>query len=375
MSVAAPHPTNESETPSNPVVDDLSITLLPGRQSSSRPGLQEAVDAERLGFKRAWLPERYNVKEAGVLLGAMGAVTSRITLGPGPLSIAARPPIVIASIAATFQSLFGERFALGLGRSNALWLQGHGFTEQGYRATIDRARIMKQLWAGETVNYDGPAGTYKQLTMIDRPEGVKPPPVVFFHLGGPAASRAAADPVWDEIALCNLVSAEAMAESIAMTKTEAEHQGRDPESLRFIAPVTTAPDMDELETRAMVAARIVIGIQLPGMGDRLIQLNGWDHDVVEDIRNHPQFAAMNRALIDHSFHRTGLLGPAELVPERWMRHSAAIGSSEEVVAKLREFKEAGAHEVDLYGSTPAQNARVIEIWRTSAGSNFSTAAK
>ena len=30
-----------------------------------------------------------------------------------------------------------------------------------------------------------------------------------FHLGGPAASRAAADPVWDEIALCNLVSAEA----------------------------------------------------------------------------------------------------------------------------------------------------------------------
>jgi 5,10-methylenetetrahydromethanopterin reductase len=375
VSVAATHRTDEPEAPSSPVVDDLSITLLPGRQSSSRPGLQEAVDAERLGFKRAWLPERYNVKEAGVLLGAMGAVTSRIPLGPGPLSIAARPPIVIASIAATFQSLFGERFVLGLGRSNALWLQGHGFTEQGYTATIDRARIMKQLWAGETVNYEGPAGTYKQLTMIDRPDGVKPPPVVFFHLGGPAASRAAADPVWDEVALCNLVSAEAMAESIATTKAEAEHQGRDPESLRFIAPVTTAPDMDELETRAMVAARIVIGIQLPGMGDRLIQLNGWDHDIVEDIRNHPQFAAMNRALIDHSFHRTGLLGPAELVPERWMRHSAAIGSSEEVVAKLREFKEAGAHEVDLYGSTPAQNARVIEIWRTSAGSNFSTAAK
>ncbi|WP_236984335.1 TIGR03857 family LLM class F420-dependent oxidoreductase [Mycobacterium kiyosense] len=351
-----------------PVVNDLSITLLPGRQSSSLPGLHEAIDAERLGFKRAWLPERYNVKEAGVLLGAMGAVTSRIPLGPGPLSISSRPPIVIASIAATFQSLFGERFMLGLGRSNALWLQGHGFTEQGYRATIDRARIMKQLWAGEVVDYDGPAGTYRRLTMIDRPEGLSPPPVVFFHLGGPAASRAAADPVWDEIALCNLVSAEAMAESIDITKAEAERQGRDPDSLHFIAPVTTAPDMDELETRAMVAARIVIGIQLPGMGDRLIELNGWDRDVVEDIRNHPQFADMNRALIDHSFHRTGLLGPAELVPERWMRHSAAIGSSEEVVAKLREFKAAGAHEVDLYGSTPAQNVRVIELWRTTADS-------
>ena len=228
------------------MVDDLSITLLPGRHTTARPGLQEAADAELLGFKRAWLPERYNVKEAGVLLGAMASVTNRIPLGPGPLSIGARPPIVIASIAATFQSLFGERFVLGVGRSNALWLQGHGFTEQGYQATIDRARIIKQLWTGGVVNYEGPAGTYKQLTMIDRPEGVAPPPVVFFHLGGPAASRAAADQVWDEIALCNLVSAEAMAESIAKPRPRRSAQGRDPESLYFIAPVTTAPDMDEL---------------------------------------------------------------------------------------------------------------------------------
>ena len=63
-------------------------------------------------------------------------------------------------------------------------------------------------------------GRYKHLTMIDRPEGLAPPPLVFFHLGGPAASRAAADPVWDEIALCNLVSAEAMAESIATTRND-----------------------------------------------------------------------------------------------------------------------------------------------------------
>lgn len=352
-----------NSTHADPVVDDLSITLLPGRVRSARPGVQEAIDAERLGFARAWLPERYNIKESGTLIGAMGAATSRIPLGPGPLSAGSRPPIVIASMAATFQSLFGDRYVLGLGRSNAAWLQGHGFTEQGYRATIDRARIIRQLWAGEVVNYEGPAGTYQSLSMIDRPEGVTPPPVVFFHLGGPAASKAAADPVWDQIALCNLVSAEAMAESIRQTKAEAQRQGRDPDSLYFIAPVTTAPDLDEIETRAMVAARIVIGIQLPGMGPRLIELNGWDADIVDEIRNHPQFADMNRALIDHSFHRGGLLGPAELVPERWMRRSAAIGSSEEVVARLQDFKDAGAHEIDLYGSSPMQNAKVIQLWR------------
>lgn len=367
MSIAEVSPHDALGADAAPVVDDMSITLLPGRVKSSAPGIQEAIDAERLGFTRAWLPERYNIKEAGVLLGAMGAATHRIALGPGPLSVASRPPILIAAMAASFQSLFGERFMLGLGRSNAAWLQGHGFSQEGYQGITDRARIMKQLWAGEVVNYEGPAGTYKNLSMIDRPEGVEPPPVIFFHLGGPLASKAAADPVWDQIALCNLVSPEAMAESIAMTKSEAERQGRDPESLYFIAPVTTAPDMDELETRAMVAARIVIGIQLPGMGKRLIELNGWDTDIVEQIRNHPQFADMNRALIDHSFHRGGLLGPAELVPERWMRHSAAIGSSAEVVAKLQQYKDAGAHEVDLYGSTPQQNRNVIELWRQRAG--------
>jgi probable F420-dependent oxidoreductase len=356
---------DSTDVTADPVVDDLSITLLPGRIRDARPGIEEAVDAERLGFARAWLPERYNIKESGTLLGALGAATTRIPLGPGPLSAGSRPPIVIASMAATFQSLFGERFVLGLGRSNAAWLQGHGFTEQGYTAIRDRAQIIKALWAGEVVNYDGPAGTYRNLSMIDRPEGVRPP-IVFFHLGGPAASKAAADPVWDQIALCNLVSAEAVASSIRTTKAEAERQGRDPESLYFIAPVTTAPDLDEIETRAMVAARIVIGIQLPGMGPRLIELNGWDADIVEEIRNHPQFADMNRALIDHSFHRGGLLGPAELVPERWMRHSAAIGSSEEVVAKLQEFQDAGAHEIDLYGSTRMQNAKVIQLWRDRA---------
>src|SRR5690349_9769654 len=98
------------------VVDDLSITLLAGRVPSAAPGLQQACDAERLGFKRVWVPERYTNKDAGVLLGAMGARTSRIGLATGPLSIGARPPIVTAALGATLQSVFGPRFTLGVGR-------------------------------------------------------------------------------------------------------------------------------------------------------------------------------------------------------------------------------------------------------------------
>lgn len=350
----------------SPVVDDLSITVLAGRVKSAQPGITQAQDAERLGFKRAWLPERYNIKEAGVMLGSMAASTSRIGLGAGPLSVFSRPPVVTAAIGATMQSLYPGRFTLGLGRSNAAWIAGHGFTEAGYQGIVDYADIVKKLWRGETVHYEGPAGTYQGLTMIDRPEG-DPPPVVFFHLGGPVASKVAANPVFDQVALCNLTSADVVRRSIAMTRAEAERIGRDPASLYFIAPVTTAPDLSERETRAMVASRIVIGIQLPGMGKALIELNGWEDSWVNEVRGHPQFADMQRALIDHSFHRDGLLGPAELVPEKWLRTSAAVGSSEEVVAALQLYKEAGAHEIDIYAGSPEENARVIELWRKAKG--------
>src|SRR5262245_53235090 len=103
----------------------MSITLLAGRIKSSAPAIEDAQEAERLGFKRVWLPERYNSKEAGIVIGAIGASTERIGIGSGPLSAFSRPPIVTAAIGATSQSMFGDRFTLGLGRSEPLWLQGH----------------------------------------------------------------------------------------------------------------------------------------------------------------------------------------------------------------------------------------------------------
>ncbi|MCW3010342.1 MAG: hypothetical protein JWO90_746, partial [Solirubrobacterales bacterium] len=75
-----------------PVVDQLSAFLIAGRVTAVTPedardetgartpaqGIQDGVDAEELGFHRVFLSERWNLKEAAVLLGAVGARTSRI---------------------------------------------------------------------------------------------------------------------------------------------------------------------------------------------------------------------------------------------------------------------------------------------------------
>ena len=47
----------------------------------------------------------------------------------------------------------------------------------------------------------------------------------------------------------------------------------------------------------------------------------------------------------------------------WMRESCAVGSVDDCVNKIAEFRAAGVDEVVLYGSTPNDNARVIARWR------------
>ena len=134
-----------------PVVDDMSIFLIAGRVKQSPAGGYEApgqyspsefspvktqaLDAERLGFRGVWLSERFNLKEAGAVLGGAAAITSRIAVGTGALAASSRHPVVTAAIGATINASYGPRFILGLGRGDSLYYSGHGFTENGRVST------------------------------------------------------------------------------------------------------------------------------------------------------------------------------------------------------------------------------------------------
>ena len=78
--------------------------------------------------------------------------------------------MVLASMGQTLQALTGERFALGLGRS-ALWRwQAYGVPAPTLESLGDTADILRRLWAGETVAYDGPLGTFPALRLAQRPD-------------------------------------------------------------------------------------------------------------------------------------------------------------------------------------------------------------
>ena len=86
-----------------------------------------ALAAERAGLDSIWLPDHLLRSPRGevfwevfTLLGALAAVTTRITLGTLVVSTSFRPPALVAKIAATLDAISGGRLILGLG---AGWYQ------------------------------------------------------------------------------------------------------------------------------------------------------------------------------------------------------------------------------------------------------------
>ena len=87
---------------------------------ASRPApetiVEEARTAEELGFGATFISERYNLKEAGVLAGAVGAVTERTRIITAATNHNTRHVMVTAGMVRTMQSLTNGRFTLGIGR-------------------------------------------------------------------------------------------------------------------------------------------------------------------------------------------------------------------------------------------------------------------
>src|SRR6201997_4257634 len=133
-----------------PVADDFSAFIIAGavsadatkftRETEGRTpaqGIQDGVDAERLGFRRVFISERWDLKQADVILAGIGARTTRLELVTGVIVPTTRHPWMGAALGATMQSCFGPRFVLGLGRGDAGAFKGMGIEMTTYRAMVD----------------------------------------------------------------------------------------------------------------------------------------------------------------------------------------------------------------------------------------------
>jgi 5,10-methylenetetrahydromethanopterin reductase len=350
------------------VADDISTYLICGRMLSKPPedprtgrsvaqGIADARVAEKLGFRRAFISERLDIKDAGAFLGGAAAVTTRLEVGTGALAVPSRDPRVTASLGATMHAAYGPRFILGLGRTEPQFMS---YGQVSFEHLVDYAEIIRRLWRGEVVNYRGPAGRFEDVALRDLYDG--PPPQIWScMLGGPRAARAAAR-AFDGVILTPFLLPEAVARTVGYIRDECERIGRDPAEVRICHPLVTAPDLDDYETRLLAHARAVTYFQMPSFARALSRFNGWDgQGLLVKFAEHQQLADVASA--DQSFHRKDLLGPASLIPDTWMEQTCALGTVDSCVRTLQLFRDAGADELAFYGSTPDQNAALINAWR------------
>ena len=142
-----------------------------------------SVLAEECGFDSVFVadhfqPWRHDGGHAPATLpwlGALGARTERVVIGTSVLTPSFRyHPAVIAQAFATLGCLFPGRVILGVGSGESLNEVPLGLTWPDSKERFARLKesitLIRELWAGERVDFEGTYYRTEKATIYDRPD-------------------------------------------------------------------------------------------------------------------------------------------------------------------------------------------------------------
>ncbi len=156
--------------------------------------------AEEVGLDSVWLsdhlqPWRHeggHAPSALAVLAALGERTDRVVLGTSVLTPTFRyNPAVLAQQFATLALLDPGRVVLGVGTGEALNEISVGLDEwpdfkERWARLREAVRLMRALWAGERVTFEGDYYRTVDATIYDRPDGGVP---IYVAAGGPQMAK------------------------------------------------------------------------------------------------------------------------------------------------------------------------------------------
>jgi len=351
--------TSSTSPPSGRSLDELGFYVLAGQPTSSRDALTEARDAEAMGLGTAFVSERYNLKEAGVLCGAVGAATERIRIQTAATNHNTRHPLVTAGLARTMQSLTGGRFVLGIGRGVVAMQKAYGIPAITSEQLEAFAAILRRLFRGEMIfGYDGPIGSFPVLHLDATLDEHLPLSMVAM---GPRSLELAGR-CFDEVVLHTYFTDALTERCVRIVKESAEKSGRDPAEVRVWSCFATIGDHlpETLRLKKSVGR---LATYLQGYGDLLVGLNDWDTAVLERFRADSVVQGI-RGAIDSVGTPEQIEHIAKLIPDEWLAPSAT-GSPEQCAAAVRHQRALGCDGVILHGATPAELAPIVDAYRAS----------
>jgi coenzyme F420-dependent glucose-6-phosphate dehydrogenase len=223
-------------------------------QFAPRELLDYSRRAEELGLETIAISDHFqpwrhtggHAPNAIAWLGAAGERTERATLGTSVLTPTLRyHPSLIAQAFATLACLNPGRMFLGVGTGEAMnetpatGLAWPGPKERRMRLS-EAIRLMRELWTGERVTFEGEYYTVRNATIYDRPEDPVP---VYVAASGPLAAKLAGR-LGDGFICTSGKKAELYTELLGKVEEGAADAGRDASAIDRMIEIKVSYDHD-----------------------------------------------------------------------------------------------------------------------------------
>src|SRR4051812_30301206 len=195
--------------------------------------IEYQVEAEALGFYGSFVTEHHFTKIGQIsatlnLLTWIAALTTTLRLGTAVIVLPWHNPVLIAEQAATIDLLSGGRLDFGVGkgyRHNEF--VGFGIPMEEADARFEESLdVISKAWISGEQRFSH-HGKYWQFenVVVEPPTAQKPHPPFWMGAGSPESIRKVADRGYN-LLLDQFASFEAVAERVALFKSEVEKRGR-----------------------------------------------------------------------------------------------------------------------------------------------------
>jgi len=240
-------------------------------QFGPRTLLDFAVEAERNGFDSVFVSDHFqpwrhsdgHAPFAFAWLGATGERTRRVLLGTSVATPTFRyHPAIVAQAFGTLGSLHPRRMILGVGIGEHLNEGALGIAwpenKERFARLREAVKLIKMLWAEQSVTFDGEYYHTRNATIYDRP--AEPIPI-YVGAGGPLVAKYAGR-AGDGLICTSGKGMELYSEQLLPAFAEgAAAEGRDASALDKMIEVKVSYDTDR--ERAMEDTKIWAALALP----------------------------------------------------------------------------------------------------------------
>ena len=280
--------------------------------------VQIAETVSAVGLTGLWIGEMATF-DAFALATAIGMRTPGLRLRLGPLPISVRTPAAIALGASSVASLTGCEIDIALGASSPMIVSGWHDREWRHSAARMRETIdcLRAILRGERTDYDGRYIRSHGFRLRGRLPGTR----IGVGAFGPVITRLAAE-IADEVVL-NLSSPQRVAQVREQIEDYAAAVERKPPHLTVWVPAALRPGEAALQ---QTANQLAVYLAPPGYGEMFCGL-GFP-GLVEKARSGARRSELAAAI------------PVELTEQL-----GAVGSPEQIAARLKAYLDAGADTV------------------------------